>query len=65
MSGTRRSDAAQGTRGEDLSFKRTRNVKEQAIGAFLFLCAAVSTLVTVGIVAVLLTETISFFRISS
>ena len=49
----------------DLSFKRTRNVKEQAIGAFLFLCAAVSTLVTVGIVGVLLTETISFFRVVS
>jgi phosphate transport system permease protein len=46
----------------DLSFKRTRSVKEQAIGAFLFLCAAISTLVTVGIVAVLLTETLSFFR---
>lgn len=46
----------------ELSFKRTRNVKEQAIGAFLFLCAAVSTLVTVGIVAVLFTETVGFFR---
>lgn len=46
----------------DLSFKRTRNVKEQVIGAFLFLCAAVSTLVTIGIVAVLFTETVGFFR---
>lgn len=47
---------------DDFSFRRTRNVKERLIGAVLFLCAAVSTLVTVGIVAVLLTETIAFFR---
>ncbi|MBT8461226.1 MAG: phosphate ABC transporter permease subunit PstC [Gemmatimonadetes bacterium] len=65
MSGTRRTAAARGAQGVDLSFKRTRNVKEQVIGAFLFLCAAVSTLVTVGIVGVLLTETISFFRVVS
>ncbi len=47
---------------DDLSFKRARNVKEQVIGSFLFLSAAVSTLVTVGIVAVLFTETVAFFR---
>ena len=34
---------------------------EQLIGAVLFLCAAISTLVTVGVVVVLLRETISFF----
>lgn len=45
----------------DLSFKRSRNLKEQAIGLVLFLSAAMSTLVTVGIVAVLLKETIGFF----
>ena len=45
----------------DLRFKRSRNVQEQAIGLLLFLCAAVSTLVTVGVVAVLLTETVRFF----
>ena len=44
-----------------LSFKRSRNLKEQAIGLILFLCAAASTLVTVGIVAVLLRETIGLF----
>ena len=44
-----------------LSFKRSRNLKEQAIGLVLFLSAATSTLVTVGIVVVLLRETIGFF----
>ena len=43
-----------------LSFRKSRNVKEAVIGAVLFACAAVSTLVTVGIVAVLLTETVTF-----
>ena len=65
MSGSASARAAGGTTDGELSFKRTRNVKEQVIGALLFLCAAISTLVTVGIVAVLLTETISFFRIVS
>jgi phosphate transport system permease protein len=45
-----------------LSFSRSRNVKEQAIGLLLLGCAAISTLVTVGIVGVLLVETIGFFR---
>jgi phosphate transport system permease protein len=44
-----------------LSFSRSRNVKEQAIGLLLLACAAISTVVTVGIVAVLLVETIAFF----
>lgn len=44
-----------------LTFKRTRDLKEQAITAVLFLCALTSTLVTVGVVAVLLRETLSFF----
>lgn len=44
-----------------LSFKRSRNVKEWAIGVLLFLCAAASTLITAGIVLVLLRETVSFF----
>ena len=42
------------------AFRRSRNVKEAIIGAVLFSCAAASTLVTVGIVAVLLGETVSF-----
>jgi phosphate transport system permease protein len=37
-------------------------VREGAIGFVLFLCALVSTLVTVGIVVVLVGETIGFFR---
>ena len=45
-----------------LSFSRSRNVKEQAIGLLLLCCAAISTVVTVGIVGVLLVETIGFFR---
>lgn len=45
----------------DLTFRRSRNLAEQAIGGLLFLCAALSTLVTVGVVVVLLRETIAFF----
>jgi len=52
-----------GTEGTEvvLSFRRSRNVKERIIGAVLFLCAAASTLVTVGVVAVLAGETLNFF----
>lgn len=45
-----------------LSFSRARNVKEQIIGLLLLGCAAISTAVTVGIVGVLLVETVGFFR---
>lgn len=45
-----------------LAAKRGRRVKEGAITALLFACAALTTLVTVGVVAVLLRETIGFFR---
>lgn len=45
----------------DLTHRRSRNLGEQAIGALLFLCAAASALVTLGVVLVLLRETISFF----
>jgi phosphate transport system permease protein len=38
-----------------------RDRKERAIGAALFTCAALSTLVTVGIVLVLIRETLAFF----
>lgn len=44
-----------------LSFRRSRNVREQIIGALLFACAAASTLVTAGIVFVLVRETVGFF----
>lgn len=44
-----------------LSFRRRRNVSERIIGLVLFLSAALSTLVTVGIVSVLLSETVVFF----
>jgi phosphate transport system permease protein len=45
-----------------LTAKRGRRVKEGAITALLFACAAASTLVTLGVIAVLLEETIGFFR---
>ncbi len=44
-----------------LSFKRSRNVKERVIGLVLFVCAAASTLITLGIVVVLFRETLAFF----
>jgi len=44
-----------------LTAKGSRTVREAAIGALLFACAAASTLVTLGVVVVLLRETISFF----
>ena len=44
-----------------LGRNRTRDLKEGAINALLFACAGFSTLVTAGIVLVLLSETIGFF----
>jgi phosphate transport system permease protein len=46
----------------DLSGRRTRHTSEKIIGALLFVCGALSILTTVGIVAVLIQETIQFFR---
>lgn len=46
----------------DLSSRRGSHLKERVIGGALFACAALSTLVTVGIVAVLLTQSFAFFR---
>lgn len=46
----------------DLSGKRNRNVGESAIAVVLFLFAAFSVLITVGIVLVLLVEAVRFFR---
>ena len=44
-----------------LAFQGVRSLKERAIGVALFGCAAASTLVTVGVIVVLLGETITFF----
>ena len=44
-----------------LRHDRTRGVRETAIGWVLFACAALSALVTAGIIFVLLGETITFF----
>ena len=44
-----------------LTAKGSRSVRESAIGAVLFLCAAASTLVTLGVVLVLVRETLAFF----
>ena len=46
----------------DLSRKGSRNLGEAAVGALLFACALISTLVTVGIVVVLVKETVVFFQ---
>ncbi|MGQ0750990.1 MAG: phosphate ABC transporter permease subunit PstC [Betaproteobacteria bacterium] len=45
-----------------LARRRLRHVKERAIEAVLFLAASVSVATTVGIVAILLYESIEFFR---
>jgi len=44
-----------------LTARRGRRIKEGLIGGALFACAATSTLVTVGVVLVLLRETLAFF----
>ncbi|HSM61794.1 MAG TPA: phosphate ABC transporter permease subunit PstC, partial [Longimicrobiales bacterium] len=44
-----------------LARRRTRHLAEGVIGVLLFACAAATTLVTVGIVVVLLRETVGFF----
>lgn len=44
-----------------LAHRRTRHLAEGVIGVLLFACAAATTLVTVGIVVVLLRETVGFF----
>lgn len=44
-----------------LTARGSRTFREGAIGVLLFACAAASTLVTLGVVVVLLRETISFF----
>ena len=55
-------DAGPGSTGPArLGHDRTRELKETAIGWLLFACAGVSTLVTAGIVFVLLRETLTFF----
>jgi phosphate transport system permease protein len=47
--------------GADLTGSHGRRLKERAIEGVLFSCAALSTLVTVGVVVVLLRETVGFF----
>jgi phosphate transport system permease protein len=47
--------------GPALTARAARRLKERAITAVLFTCAAASTLVTVGVVFVLLRETVGFF----
>ena len=42
--------------------RRSRHLVEQAIGVLLLACAAATVLTTVGIVAILLAEGLSFFR---
>ena len=58
------SDGAGGTLPGQARLGRdpSRDVAERLIGWVLFVCAAISTLVTVGIVLVLLRETVGFFQ---
>ena len=49
----------------DLSGARSRNASERVIGFALFLCGALSVLTTIGIVGVLIFETVEFFRLVS
>jgi phosphate transport system permease protein len=44
-----------------LGRSKVRDLKERAVGTVLFACAAISALVTAGIILVLLGETMSFF----
>ena len=44
-----------------LGTRRSRDLTERVIGVFLFGAAALSTLVTIGIIGVLLTESVRFF----
>lgn len=45
-----------------LAKRRSRNLRERLIEGILFLAASVSVAVTIGIVAILLTESFQFFR---
>jgi phosphate transport system permease protein len=45
-----------------LARRKTRNLRERAIEGILFLAASVSVAVTIGIVAILVTESFQFFR---
>lgn len=49
----------------ELGRRKGRDLSERMIGAVLFLCAAASTLITLGIVGILLVETVRFFAIVS
>ena len=49
-------------RRRDLKRKRSRAVRERVIESILFFAASVSVLITAGIVWVLVSESITFFR---
>ena len=53
---------AERARPLNLSGNRNRALSERIIGVVLFLCGAISILTTVGIIAVLIVETVEFFR---
>lgn len=44
------------------SARQSRSIRERTIGSLLFCCALASTLVTLGVVVVLLSESVNFFR---
>ncbi len=53
---------AQRSKPLTLTGNRNRAVSERIIGVLLFLCGAISILTTIGIVAVLIYETVEFFQ---
>lgn len=57
-----RSGSAAAALGDDLALRRRRRPAEALIQGFLIFCGAVSILTTVGIVVVLLEESLAFFR---
>ncbi len=56
------SAAAGGPTAARFQRRRGRHLSERAIGGALFLCAALTVLTTVGIVLILVTEGLQFFR---
>src|SRR5690606_33990302 len=54
--------SAASRRHRDMKRKRSRVIRERLIEALLFLAASVSVLTTAGIVYVLVSESVEFFR---
>ena len=62
LAADRRSPGRRGGPPRSLSATRARSARETAIGGVLFAAGAVSILTTIGIIAVLVWESVAFFR---